>query len=370
MTARLDRARAALEASGAMGLFATPSVNFAWLTDCALERSERLVGFGLPRSGDPWVVCPAFEVERLAAALPGARLAPWDESDDPFALAARLVAESGAGEWLVEPSTAWHDGARLAEALGNAAPAARLVDGAELFEGLRRPKDAAELAALGRAVGDAWGTFDAVVPGLARGVTEREVEAAFAAEMGRRGREPWSLIQFGPGSALPHGAAGDRPLAAGMAVLFDWGGWGEGFSADLTRSFWWDDGVVPLADAPDDYRAVVDLVQRAQRAAIERAAPGVECGALDQVAREAIAAAGHRARFTHRLGHGLGREIHEAPYLVAGSRVPLAVGDVVTVEPGVYIPGEWGVRWEDDVVVVEGGVENLSRREIEIGGTP
>lgn len=355
---RRARARRALETRGWDGLVATPGAGFAWLTGETIERTERLVCLGIPRGGSSWLVCPAFESDRLADAAPEAELAAWDETDDPFALVAERL--EGSEPWAVEPSTAYHDAARMA----GAAPEIEWIDGAPLFEALRRSKDPDEIAALERAIGVAWEVWDEVVPTLVEGVTEREVAGAIARAFDRRGHEGWSLVQFGPSSAVPHGEPGDRELTRGEAVLIDWGGWGrEGFGADLTRSLWWDGGVVPPGDAPGRWRRVHAVVRAAQAAAIERAGPGVACGAVDGAAREVIADAGWRDRFVHRTGHGLGREIHEPPYLVEGSDVPLRPGDVVTIEPGVYLPGEFGVRWEDDVLVTEAGTRNLSRRE-------
>lgn len=359
MNTPVERARVELEARGWHGLLATPGANLAWLTGVAnqatQERSERLVCLGLPADGDPWILCPAFEGERMAEAMPWAEVDTWEEAEDSFA---RAAARIPAGEtWALEPSTAYHDATRLAEA-----GAAGLVDGAPLFETLRRAKTPAEIEALRRAIADAWAVYDEIVPTLAEGVTEAEVAERIAQAFERRGREAWSLVQFGPGSAVPHGEPGERRLERGQVVLLDWGGWGEGFSADLTRTFWWDGEALPKADAPQDFRTILDLVRSAQAAALSVMRPGVVCGDVDETARRVIREAGHGERFTHRLGHGLGREIHEPPYLVAGSRVPLAVGDVVTVEPGVYLSGSFGVRWEDDVRVTEDGVEILSAR--------
>lgn len=355
-TDRRDRARAELERRGRDGALVTPGVNFEYLTGVALDRSERLTCLGLPAAGDPWIVCPAFEAERLGEACPGIDLVTWEETADPFAALADRLGRGGM--WAFEPTTWYHDAARIEAA----AAGTRFGDGAETFETLRRAKDAAEIAALQRAIAAAWGVHDAILPRLAVGCTEREVEGWIAEEFSVRGYEAWSLVQFGPGSAIPHGHPSDRALARGQAVLLDWGGWGGGFSADLTRTTWWDGEPIPLADAPPDFRAVGEVVQAAQRAALGLAGPGVACGDVDEAARSVIREAGWGERFTHRLGHGLGREIHEAPYLVAGSRVPLAPGDVVTVEPGVYLPGKFGYRWEDDVNVTEDGIEVLSRR--------
>jgi Xaa-Pro dipeptidase len=354
---RLERAREELAARKWGGILATPSVNLTYLTGIALERSERLTCFGLPRSGDPWLVCPTFEAERLSETAPDIRIVPWNETENPFALAVREIVVQP-GTWAFEPTTAYHDATRLAAA----APGLWLADGAPLFEKLRRRKDDEELESLRRAIAAAWEVHDAVVPTLARGVTEaafaRQVLDAFAA----RGYAGWALVQFGPSSAVPHGEPGDRLLEPGDAVLLDWGGWRDGFSADLTRTYWWDDGVVSAEAAPEEFRRVLETVRSAQTAGLAAAGPAALAGDVDRAARGVIEAAGWGDRFTHRLGHGLGRDIHEAPYLVTGSRIALEPGDVVTVEPGVYLPGRFGVRWEDDVLVTEGGIEVLSRR--------
>lgn len=355
---RLDRAREKTAASGWAGVLATPGVNFTWLTGLALERSERLTCLGLPRRGTPWIVCPAFEAERLDAELAGVEIIPWEESDDPFALAARQCGPGGPGPWALEPSTTWHDAQRLMAAL----PGTRVEDGAPFFTALRRRKDAGEIRALRHAIAAAWAVYDAILPELARGATEREVADRLLALFAERGCQGWALVQFGPGSAVPHGEPGTRALEPGQAVLLDWGGWRDGFTADLTRTFWWDGIPVPPSAAPAPFREIQALVRAAQRAAFERAGPDVACGAVDAAARDVITAAGHGPHFTHRLGHGLGLEIHEAPYLVTGSAEPLAPGDVVTVEPGVYLPGILGVRWEDDVLVTDDGIDVLSHR--------
>ncbi|MGH7570870.1 MAG: M24 family metallopeptidase [Gemmatimonadota bacterium] len=359
MSAVVDRMRAELTGRGWDGVLATPGANLAWLTGvinhATQERSERLVCLGVPAEGTPWILCPAFEGERMAGSIPWASVETWEEAEDPFARAGRRLSR---GEtWALEPSTAYHDANRL-----GAATKAELVDGAALFETLRRAKTPAEIQALRRAIGVAWEVYDEVVPSLAEGDTEAAVEARIADAFGRRGYEAWSLVQFGPGSAIPHGEAGERRLEPGQAVLLDWGGWGDGFTADLTRTFWWDGVALPADDSPAEFRAILDVVRSAQTAALSMMRPGVLCGDADEAARSVIREAGYGERFTHRLGHGLGREIHEPPYLVSGSRVELAAGDVVTVEPGIYLPGKFGVRWEDDVRLTEDGIEILSRR--------
>jgi Xaa-Pro aminopeptidase len=355
----VERVREELAVRGWDGVLATPGINLAWLTGVAnhatLERSERLVCLGVPARGEAWILCPAFEGERMGGAVPWARVETWEEAEDPFARAARRLA---AGEtWAVEPTTAYHDACRLADGTK-----ARFADGAALFESLRRAKTLAEIEALGRAIDAAWEVFDEVVASLAEGDSEKEVADRIADAFGRRGFDPWSLVQFGPSSAVPHGEPGGRRLERGQVILLDWGGWKDGFSADLTRTFWWDGGALAAEDSPAEFREILEIVRSAQRAALSLMGPGVRCGDADEAARAVIREAGYGERFTHRLGHGLGREIHEQPYLVSGSEVELAPGDVVTVEPGIYLPGKFGARWEDDVRVTDDGIEILSNR--------
>lgn len=356
MIERLARVRKALADRGWDGVLATPSANFTYLTGLSLWRTERLTCFGVPRNGDPWLVCPAFEAAHHATRLPGVVVEGWKETSDPVAAVASRLARPGE-TWALEPSTAYHDGVSL-----SAAAAAEIVDGADLFEGLRRAKDEREIETLRQAIACAWSVYDDVVGQLRAGDTEAETAARIDEAFRGHGAEAWSLVQFGPNGAEPHAEPGSAALAPGTPVLIDWGGWLDGFTADITRSFWWDEGLPPVDAWPVEYSEIHALVRKAQAAGLARIAPGVEAGHVDEAARAVIREAGHGDHFTHRLGHGIGLEIHEPPYLVAGSTTLLAPGDVVTVEPGVYLPGRFGVRWEDDVRVTDTGVEVLTRR--------
>jgi len=355
MSERLRRARDGLVDCGWDGLLATPGVNFTYLTGVSLWRTERLTCLGVPCDGEPWIVCPAFEVDHLASQIEGATVIGWEETESPFAVAAAQIETVRDGTWAIEPSTAYHDAERLA-----AATSARFVDGASLFERLRRSKDVQEVALLEHAIKVAWFVFGEVTGTLEPGLTERIVAERFVEAFRQHHADGWALVQYGAGSSVPHGEPSERALAPGQPVLIDWGGWLDGFTADLTRSFWWDDGIVPIVDAPAEYRAVHSLVRQAQVAGLEALGPGAITGEIDEAARSLIDEAGHGEHFTHRLGHGLGREIHEPPYLVAESETTTAPGDIVTVEPGVYIPERFGVRWEDDVLVTESGIDVLS----------
>jgi Xaa-Pro aminopeptidase len=224
-----------------------------------------------------------------------------------------------------------------------------------MVEGLRRVKDERELEAIAAAsalADEVWRW--SLERGLA-GRSELDVARAAEARMRELGAEPSfpAIVAAGPNGALPHAEPGEREIGDGELVVFDMGAKLDGYCSDGTRTF-------AAGETSGEAREVYDVVLRAQQAALEAVAPGVGGEALDGVAREAIAAAGHGDRFGHGLGHGVGLEIHEAPRLSPRSEDVLAEREVVTIEPGIYLPGSLGVRIEDLVVVDSRGPRNLS----------
>jgi Xaa-Pro aminopeptidase len=222
-------------------------------------------------------------------------------------------------------------------------------------EGLRRVKDEGELAAIAAAskLADeiwAWSLERGLI-----GRTEREVAAAAEARIRELGAEPSfpAIVAAGPNGALPHAEPGEREIGKGELVVFDMGAKLDGYCSDGTRTF-------ATGEPGEKARAVYEVAREAQAAALDAVSAGVGGEAVDQVARKIIEAAGHGERFGHGLGHGVGMEVHEAPRLSHRSDDVLAAGEVVTVEPGIYLPGELGVRIEDLVVVSEDGHRNLS----------
>ncbi len=237
----------------------------------------------------------------------------------------------------------------------------KLADGVEMVaaggavEELRRVKDAGELAAIEEAsklADEVWRW--SVERGLA-GRSEREVARAAEARIREQGGDPSfpAIVAAGPNGALPHAEPGEREIGRGELVVFDMGAKLDGYCSDGTRTY-------ATGDPGEEAVAVYELVRGAQAAALEAIRPGVKGEDVDRVAREAIEAAGHGERFGHGLGHGVGLEVHEGPRLSPRSDDVLAAGEVVTVEPGVYLPGRLGVRIEDLVVVAEDGLRNLS----------
>jgi Xaa-Pro aminopeptidase len=237
----------------------------------------------------------------------------------------------------------------------------KLPDGVQLeaaggtVEKLRRVKDEQELAAIAAAAELADEIWRWSLERGLEGRSELDVARAAEARMRELGAEPSfpTIVAAGPNGALPHAEPGEREIGAGELVVFDMGAKLDGYCSDGTRTF-------ACGEPGERAREVYETVRAAQAAALEAVLPGAEGEAVDKVARDAIVAAGHGEHFGHGLGHGVGLEVHEEPRLSPRSDDVLEVGEVVTVEPGVYLPGELGVRIEDLVVVTADGHRNLS----------
>ena len=353
---RQARALAAAKAAGLDALVALPSTNTAYLCNTDPGRSERLIAFVL-RPGDPSsFVTPAFEEERVRRDAVVDRTAVWQEEEDPVALLATLL--KGAKRIGLEGSTDFHTATRLREATG-----ARVMDAAGLFDGLRAVKTEAEKALIRDAASRMLRAIQATHARAKEGMTERELSEILAAELRRLGVRGGGLVQFGASAALPHGGPGDAHLAKGDVILIDGGCRVRGYTSDITRT-------VAFGSASDELQKVWAAVDAAQRAAYAAFRAGAIPEDVDKAARKVIADAGYGAFFTHRLGHGLGMDGHEAPYLVKGNRTPLVVGNVCTLEPGIYLPGKLGVRIEDDAAATADGFEALSQRPDELTVLP
>jgi Xaa-Pro aminopeptidase len=249
-----------------------------------------------------------------------------------------------------------HVSVRLLEKLqGKLGEGIELVAAGGAVEKLRRVKDAQELEAIATAAELAdevwrWSLERGLV-----GRSEREVARAAEARIRELGGDPSfpAIVAAGPNGALPHAEPGEREIGRGELVVFDMGAKLDGYCSDGTRTF-------VAGDPGEKAREVYEAVRTAQAAALEAVRPGIGAEELDGVARERIAAAGHKEHFGHGLGHGVGLEVHEAPRVSPRSDDVLRAGEVVTIEPGIYLPGELGVRIEDLVVVTEAGCRNLS----------
>ena len=355
---RFARVRARMTEVGVDAVLLSVGPDLPWLTGYTAMPLERLTMLVLPREGDATLVVPRLEAPRVVERPDVFRLHPWDETDDPIAVVADLV--GAAGDVAIGDRT-W---ARFVLDLQAALLLAHWSKAVEVVGPLRAVKDAAEVAALRRA----GAAVDAVAADLQAGRIPLvgRTEADISADIGRRildaGHQHvnFAIVAAGENAASPHHDASDRVVAAGEVVLCDFGGTmldpgGVGYCSDITRCVVAGGGPVP-AEVAEAYA----VLHEAQQAAVGAATVGTTCEDVDGVARGIIAAAGYGDRFIHRTGHGIGVEEHEDPYIVAGNATPLAAGHAFSVEPGIYLPGRFGLRLEDIVVAADAGPDAMN----------
>ena len=336
---------------------AEPSTNFQYFARYNPGRSERLILLMVPVAGDPVIISPSFEVERIKRNSTVADVRGWEEQDDPWKLVKRagqaMKPPRRNGALALEPSTSYQSYLHLTDELGSW----KFTNGAVVTERLRIIKSPEEIALIRRAIAVTEAAIAATFAQLAVGMTERDVATLLSRDMASRGAPGGGLVQFGPSSALPHGGPSAGQLTRETVVLIDAGSRVEGYTSDITRTIW-------FGDAPsDEFRKVFNLVHDAQTAALEVAKPfTTQCQQLDRVARKVITDGGYGQYFTHRLGHGMGMDGHEVPYLVEGNETRLEPGMVFSNEPGIYQLNKFGVRIEDDCVMTDTGIEVLSQR--------
>ena len=353
---RTRECREALAAADADGAVLSPGPNMYYLAGFHEEPSERHLLLFVPARGEPVFVAPTMYREQLAE-TPVEEVRLWDDGDDPVALLGEVGTELGLvdGHVLLDDRM-W---ATFTTDLRVALPEASFGLAGEVLADLRICKDDYELDALRRAA-----TLADEVSGAVRelgegaiGLTERELAREIETRLADGGGEEPSfdsIVGAGPNGAKPHHRHGDREIEAGDPVVLDFGAYVDGYPGDQTRT------VVFAGDPPEGFEEVFETVREAQEAGVEAVEPGIEAQAIDQVAREVIEEAGYGEQFLHRTGHGVGLEVHEPPYIVAGNDRQLEPGMVFSVEPGIYLEGEFGVRIEDLVVVTEEGCERLN----------
>ncbi|RJS89031.1 aminopeptidase P family protein [Candidatus Bathyarchaeota archaeon] len=356
---RAEKAIGLLRGRGVEGLLLFPGVELFYLTGFSIGLSERPSAALIPFEGEPVLIVPELERE-LRGQRPWIReVETWREEEDPFDLIAENLRRRGLSRSKVGicETAPWGWVKRLEERL----PTARFVDASEVVNSLRMVKEEGELDRIRRACGITDRAVEAGFQGLEEGMTELELASAIREEMRRLGGMPqFCLVLFGEKAALPHGRPGERRLRRGDVVLVDAGASVDGYFSDLTRT-------VVFGEATARQRRIWEVVLRANRAAFEAIRPGTTCEEADGAARRVIEEEGFGEFFIHRLGHGVGLQVHEHPYLVKGNRMPLRPGMTFTIEPGIYIVGEIGVRIEDTALCTPEGCESLTgmRRSLE-----
>lgn len=316
--------------------------------------SERLMALVIPRTGDPLLVCPAFEEGRLRELLRWPiEVRSWQENQDPSGLIAQWFAEHGlrTGRIAIEETTHY----TFFDHLRDAAPALEYVSGDPITMGCRARKSEHELDLMRLACQATFDVFRAVFASLHEGLTERDIAGLVEGGFARMGLRSGALVLLGPSAALPHGTIQPQKLREGEPVLIDGGTSVEGYASDVTRT-----GI--LGKPSEKLQRVFDTLRLAQNAALDAARRGKFSGSVDDAARSVVVSAGFGPDykfFTHRLGHGIGLDGHEHPYLVRGSKTILEPGMTFSNEPGIYVPGDYGVRLEDDMVVTPDGPAEL-----------
>jgi len=360
LRARLDRARAAAAAADTDALLIAPGSDLRYLLGQAGGSFERLTTLVVPAEGTPALVVPKLEAPGYADVPTdelGIELLTWVDGDDAYKLVADRLGKPG--RVAVSDFTPALHVLALRSALGEAE---QTLAGPVVRE-LRMRKDATEIAALRQAGAAIDRVHARVHEWLRPGRTEAEVGADIAAAIVEEGHlaAEFVIVGSGPNGASPHHDVSERVIERGDVVVVDIGGpIAEGYNSDSTRTY----AVGEPRDA--DVAETYAVLQRAQQASVESVRPGVTAESVDAAARDVIAAAGFGEFFIHRTGHGIGLDVHEEPYIIAGNTLPLEPGMAFSVEPGIYQPGRWGARIEDIVVVTETGVESLNTRPHEL----
>jgi len=353
---RIEKARRLMREQGIDALMLTGGTSMVYFTGIQWGNSERLLAAFIPATGRPFLVTPKFEEERameqvaLGPMQGTADVYPWEEHEDPYAVIATALRARG----LTTATIACEETVRFQFTYGvTNLPAVKVVDGTPVTAGCRMVKDAHELALMRHASAVTLKAYEAAWKSLREGMTQDEFGRLVSQAHSRLGYSGSAGVQVGKFSALPHGSATPQVIREGSILLSD-GGWKvEGYSSDISRTF-------VLGRPTEKMKDVFEIEFRAQTAALRAARPGLPGEAGDAAARKVIVDAGYGPDykyFSHRVGHGMGMDGHEWPYLVRGNTRLLEPGMVFSDEPGIYIPGEFGIRLEDDMVITETGAE-------------
>jgi Xaa-Pro dipeptidase len=335
-------------------LFVAPGTSLYYFTGIHWGVSERLLALVLPRTGDPIVIVPGFEEGRMREKLHfAAEVRAWQEDEHPTKIAAAALADRGirTGRVGVEETAAF----TFFDHLRGAAPGFECVSADPITIACRGRKSAHELELMRLACEATFDVFRAVFASLKEGMSQEDIGKLVEGGFSKMGLHGGALVLLGPSAALPHGTIKSQKLKEGDVVLIDGGCAVEGYQSDVTRT-----GI--FGKTPEKVSRVYEIVRQAQDAALDAARAGRLSGTVDDAARKLITDAGYGPDykyFTHRLGHGIGLDGHEHPYLVRGSRTVLEPGMTFSNEPGIYIPGEFGMRCEDDMVIAADGPAQL-----------
>jgi Xaa-Pro dipeptidase len=354
---RQQKARRLMESHHMDALLLMEGTSLNYFSGIRWWGGERLFAMVLPAKGTAFYVCPAFEEgrarEQIARASEGEQpdVRTWQEDDNPYQRLAQGLKDRGisAGTLGMEETVRFLFSSEVAKAASQVS----IVSGTPVAAGCRMAKSDHEIELMRLANKATLTAYEAAYRALKEGMTQNEFEALIGAAYEHLGFPGEASVQTGEYSALPHGSATPQVIREGTIVMVDDGCTVEGYKSDVTRTF-------VLGKPSDKMKKVFDIVHQAQTAAVKTARPGLECQAVDAAARKVITDAGYGPDykyFTHRVGHGIGMDGHEWPYLVRGNIASLAANMTFSDEPGIYIRGEFGIRLEDDMHITEDGAE-------------
>ncbi|KOR82366.1 M24 family metallopeptidase [Paenibacillus solani] len=352
MNERLLSLLQSMKAQGWDHVLITDPKHVYYLTGFASDPHERFLGLLLSTANDPVLIVPALDREAAEAASTVKHIVAHQDTDNPYLLLQQQI-QGTAGTLAVEKDQL---SVTRYEQLQQHVKSEQVEDVGDVLRGLRIRKSAEEVSIIKHAVRL---VEDVLTQGLAQvkiGVSEIELVAELEYLMKKLGADAPSfatMVLSGPNTALPHGVPGTRRIEAGDLLMFDLGVYAGGYASDITRTF-------AVGELKSEAVSIYETVLAANLAGIQAVKPGVTYGSIDRAARKVIDDAGYGAAFVHRLGHGLGMDVHEYPSVHGLNEEILQPGAVFTIEPGIYLPGVGGVRIEDDVLVTDHGVEVLT----------
>ncbi len=354
---RQEKARRLMRANRIDAILLTPGTSLTYFTGAQWWGSERMFAMVLPANGKAFFVCPAFEqgraVEQIANGpdAGNADIRVWQENESPYQKLARGLMDRGisTGTLGIEETVRYV----FSNAVAQAAPQVKFVSATPVTAGCRMVKSANEIALMRLACKATLEVYQALFKSLQEGMTDADIRRLAQSGFEQVGFPGDVDVSIASNSTSPHGSTEHQEIREGTIIMVDDGCSVEGYASDITRTF-------VLGKPTDKMKRVFDIVHQAQSAAFKEARAGMTCESVDAAARKVVVDAGYGPDykyFTHRVGHGMGMDIHEWPYLVRGNAIKLEPNMVFSDEPGIYIPGEFGIRLEDDMQITENGAE-------------
>ncbi|HKW17735.1 MAG TPA: Xaa-Pro peptidase family protein [Terriglobales bacterium] len=354
---RQEKARRLIQTNRLDAILLAPGTSLQYFTGMQWWGGERMFAFILPANGKPFFVCPAFEEGRARALIanslqtsaPDIRI--WQEDESPYQKLAQGLRDLGIGTGTlgVEETVKFV----FSNSISQSAPQVKFSSATPVTAGCRMIKSPHEIALMRLACKATLAVYDAVFKSMHEGMTDSDIRQLVQSAYEKVGFEGDADVSIAASSISPHGSKEAQTVREGSIVMLDDGCTVDGYWSDITRTF-------VLGQPSEKMKRVFDIVHRAQTAALQTARAGLPCENVDAAARKVITDAGYGPDykyFPHRVGHGMGMDIHEWPYLVRGNKTPLEPNMVFSDEPGIYIPGEFGIRLEDDMHITENGAE-------------